>query len=181
MTNEDVTQAAAILKKGGLVVLPTDTIFGIVAKASCQRAVENLYKVKQRRRQKPFIILVSSLEQINSTLTQNELQDITLFNEGANSIILPVEKTTEPWLLGGGKTAAYRLIKPGSGLWELITKTGPLVAPSANPEGLKPASSILEAKEYFGKEAALYIDGPLPAAKPSSIYQWTKDGFIAIR
>lgn len=45
MTNEDVPQAAAILKKGGLVVLPTDTIFGIVAKASCQRAVENLYKV----------------------------------------------------------------------------------------------------------------------------------------
>jgi L-threonylcarbamoyladenylate synthase len=67
----------------------------------------------------------------------------------------------------GTQSLAFRVPKP-KGLQSLLKKTGPLVAPSANPEGMKPALTMREAKKYFGNAVALYVPGLVHRA-PSSL------------
>ncbi len=65
-------------------------------------------------------------------------------------------------------------------LFSLLQKTGPLVAPSANPQGLTPASNIKEAKKYFGDRVDFYIAGGTLISKPSTIIKINKNGEIEV-
>jgi L-threonylcarbamoyladenylate synthase len=72
-------------------------------------------------------------------------------------VILP--KTNEhDWVLRGGDTVAYRVVRDDF-LKRVVQAVGPVIAPSANPEGLPPARTIEEAKAYFGDAVDVYIDG----------------------
>lgn len=66
-------------------------------------------------------------------------------------------------------------------LLALIRKTGPLVAPSANPEGLSPAKNIVEARKYFGENVPVYIDGGRKIGKASTLVSLTGDTPIILR
>jgi L-threonylcarbamoyladenylate synthase len=66
-------------------------------------------------------------------------------------------------------------------LGRLLKKTGPLVAPSANPQGLPPASNVKEAKIYFGERVDFYVPGGSPAAKSSKIIKITEKGVEILR
>ena len=65
-------------------------------------------------------------------------------------------------------------------LRDLLLQTGPLIAPSANPEGLAPASDTAQAEEYFGHEIDMYIDGGKIEGKPSKLIKLHKDGTVNI-
>jgi L-threonylcarbamoyladenylate synthase len=126
------------LKEGGVGVLPTDTLYGLVGRAEDKKAVAKIKKLKQRSAGKPFIILISSLkdlEKFRVKLNKDEKKILEKFWPG------PVSVALSPKL-------SFRWPK-NKILVEIIKKTGPLVAPSANPEGLTPASTITEAKKYF--------------------------------
>jgi L-threonylcarbamoyladenylate synthase len=70
-----------------------------------------------------------------------------------------VSVTNEPeWITRGGTTVAYR-VPQNEELKSILKATGPLIAPSANPEGLPPARTLEEAREYFGEQVDLYVDG----------------------
>ena len=77
---------------------------------------------------------------------------------GPNSLIIPNPKKGVDYLTRGSGTLAFRLPNDPD-LLALINKTGPLIAPSANPEGLEPAKTIKQAKNYFGNRVDIYIDG----------------------
>ncbi|MCX6712488.1 MAG: L-threonylcarbamoyladenylate synthase, partial [Candidatus Vogelbacteria bacterium] len=133
--NENI---AKILKHGGVGVLPTDTLYGLVGRALDKKAVAKIKRLKNRSAGKPFIILISSLK------------DLVKFG-------IKLDKKTESFLMSVWPGPVSVIINKIAFRWpknkflnNLIKKTGPIVAPSANPEGLAPASTIAEAKNYFG-------------------------------
>ncbi len=193
MWNEQIL--LEILKKGGVAVMPTDTIYGIVGQAQNLATVNRIYNFKKRNPEKPCIILIGNINQLEdfsvilSMEQKNKLSEFWSFDPTQNlrptSIIFDCEDESFSYLHRGTKTLAFRL--PSSqDLQDLIMKTGPLIAPSANPEGLPPAQNIDEAKNYFGLPAQtgnsidLYLDRGTIVSKASKVIRLHKDGTVDI-
>lgn len=169
-----------ILQGGGVAVLKTDTLYGIVARADDKAAVDKVYQLKGRAPAKQSIVLISSIMQLYDEYTPDMYERLHNFWPGANSIILNAETAPE-WLTQDTKTLAYRL-PAYKELRDLIEQTGPLIAPSANPEGSQPASTIDEAKSYFGLAVDAYVDGgPVQDVEPSKLFRLTPEGAERLR
>lgn len=158
------------LNDGGIVVLPTDTMYGLVARASDRQAVERLYSLRGRAPEKPCVVLVAGRWQISDvslwTPKHKELADRHW--PGPLSLVAPTAKA-EDYLHRGTHTLAYR-VPAHSALRKLLASTGPLIAPSANREGEKPATTIQEAQNYFGNQVDGYVDGEVLAGDaPSTV------------
>jgi L-threonylcarbamoyladenylate synthase len=160
-----------VIKKGGIGVLPTDTLYGLVGSAFSAEAVEKIYKIRERNTGKPFIILIGSISDLKKFGIKIDKKSELIIKKiwpGKVSIIFPVKNKKFQYLHRGTKSIAFRLPKKES-LIHLLKKTGPLVAPSANREGDKPATTILKAKQYFGEKINFYADGGTLRAKPSTL------------
>ncbi len=171
------------LKLGGVGVIPTDTIYGIVAQAFRPKAVDRIYDIKGRQGNKPFIVLISSLNDLRKFKVQLSEDDKSFLLKcwpGAVSVILPVPNSDLEFLHRGEKTLAFRWPNKAD-LVEIIKEVGPLVAPSANPEGEKPATTIAEAKTYFGHNVDFYEDGGTLESEPSTLIRLTKDTVEVLR
>lgn len=165
------SKAIKILKTGGIGVIPTDTIYGLVGSALNKKTVERIYKLRKRNPKKPMIILIGQLSDlkkfgINLSLVSKKL--VTKFWPGKTSIIFKCPRPKFKYLHRGTKTLAFRLPKPKK-LREFLKKTGPLVAPSANIEGQPPARIIKKAQKYFGNKVSFYIDAGRFVSKPSKL------------
>ncbi len=159
---------------GGIAVIPTDTVYGIVAKAMNAAAVGNLYAVRERDQNKPCIVLISSLSDLNLfsvILTSKQKEVLSAIWPGLFSVILPCAEKTLTYLHRGKNTLAFRLPANQKTL-AIIKKTGPLVAPSANPQGKPIARNITEAKNYFGNKVNGYLDGGFCDGKPSTLLEF---------
>jgi L-threonylcarbamoyladenylate synthase len=174
---------AARIKKGAVGILPTDTLYGIVGWAESKEAVKKIYNFKKRNLQKPFIILIGAFLDLRKfgikpdEKTRKFLQQIW---PGKVSVILSCQNKRLAYLHRGKKSLAFRL-PASTNLIKLIKKTGPLVAPSANPEGQKPAETIKEAKKYFGERMDFYVtDGRLKNI-PSTIVEVKNDKIFLVR
>ncbi len=146
-----------ILKNGGIAVLPTDTLYGIVGSAVSKKAVQKIYKVRKRTPSKPCIILISSITDLKKFGIKNiPLKELREVWPGKVSVILPCPYKKFEYLHRGTNKLAFRL--PDS-VWlcTLLKKTGPLVAPSANIEGQTPAYTIEEAENYFGGKVEIFM------------------------
>lgn len=153
--------------------MPTDTIYGLVGRAFSKKAVERIYKIKKRNKNKPFIILVSSVEDIGMfgvSLSEETYLLLKKIFPAKVSVILPCDNRKFAYLHRGKKSLAFRVPK-NLRLRRLIKKTGPLVAPSANPEGMILADTIQKAKEYFGDKVDFYFDAGKIREKPSVIIE----------
>ncbi len=162
---------AAILKKGRVGVLPTDTLYGIVASAFLPAAVERIYALRKRDADKPLIVLISSVDELSLfgiTLDDSLHKEVGKFWPGPVSIILPVTDEKFQYLHRGKKTLAFRFPR-NEKLVSLLQKSGPLVAPSANIQGEPPATTIEEARNYFGEAVDFYEDGGTLAGEPSAL------------
>ena len=156
-----------ILRTGRIGVLPTDTLYGLVGSAFSRKAISRIYKTRKRDRRKPFIILISSLGDLNKfnvRLTSKEKAITNRLWPGKVSIVL--------------RGKAFRLPRKKS-LVSLLKKTGPLVAPSANLSGQKPAKNITQAKKYFGDKVDFYVSAGKLSGKPSTLIE-LKNGKIKI-
>ena len=151
----DLLAAVSSLRSNKPVILRTDTIYGIIALASSRAGVEAVYAAKNRDPKKQCIVLgsdPSSVGEYSSTVA-----NYSATNQPPTSVIVPA--TGEPeWLLRDGDTIAYRVTK-NSFLVELINRVGPVIAPSANPEGSPPAANVAQARSYFGSKVGCYVDG----------------------
>ncbi len=170
-----------ILRNDGIGVLPTDTLYGIVGSAFSKKAVERIYKIKGRNSKKPFIVLISSIKELNKfniKLNKNIRNKILRLWPGKVSIIFPCRNFR--YLHRGTKSVAFR-IPNNKKLIYILRKTGPLVAPSCNPEGEKPAETIKEARKYFGDKVDFYLNNGKLKSKPSTIIEVKDDKIIIIR
>ncbi|MBA3732986.1 threonylcarbamoyl-AMP synthase [Patescibacteria group bacterium] len=157
--------------EGGVVVMPTDTIYGILGRAFDPKAVDKIYQIKKRTPDKPFIILIADISDLSKFSIQFSDTDKEIFYKiwpGPFSVEFEVNNETFTYR-SFGKKLALRL--PDNDLLrEIIRHTGPLVAPSANLEGEPPAKNIEEAKEYFGDGVDMYVDnGEILEGEPSTL------------
>ena len=172
-----------ILKQGGIGVLPTDTLYGIVGSALNQQTVERIYKLRRRSLNKPMIILISFLADIERfKIYPNEKISNFLKNIWPNSVSVILHCANEDfkYLHRGTNTLAFR-IPDNNQLLNLLKQTGPLVAPSANFEGEKPASTIKEAKNYFGDNVDFYIDAGILDSPPSTLIKIDGEKITVLR
>jgi len=177
-----MNEGVKILKNGGIGVMATDTIYGIVGQALNQNTVERIHSVKKRTPTKPFIILISSIDDLllfHIQISPELRRTLKSYWPGPVSIILDCHRDEFEYLHRGTKSLAFRL--PASPeLQEIIRTTGPLVAPSANPESLAPAQTVDEAKAYFNDSVDFYIQGNVNE-NPSKIIKVTNDAIEVIR
>lgn len=170
-----------ILSRGGIGIIPTDTVYGMVGSALFPGAVERIYRIKRRDAKKPFIILISNKKELASfgiKLDKKTEKTLDFIWPGRVSVILPCLEEEFEYLHRGRKSLAFRVPKDKR-LLELIRKTGPLAAPSANFSGEEPVKDISEAKRSFGKLLDFYLDGGKIEREPSSIIA-IKDGKIRV-
>ena len=171
----------AKLKAGGVGVLATDTVYGLVARAFDRIAVERVYALKGRASTKPCIILISDisdLKQFGVVVGDERERILARFWPGPVSMVLPVSDAPE-YLHRGTQTLAFRLPNDER-LLALLKETGPLIAPSANPEGAPPATTIIEAKNYFGDAVDFYDDAGERAGAPSTLISLDEDNAILV-
>lgn len=156
INNENETELVEVLSRGGVAVVPTDTIYGLVARANDEAAVERLYKLRQRDANKPCVVLLSEpTEAYDHSDLLKKL--INKYADRPTSFVI-LAPSAPDWLRRSGDTIAYRVPKI-DWLKRVLTKTGPLIAPSANIQGQPPAMNIATAKLYFGDKVDFYIDG----------------------
>lgn len=164
------------LKNGGVGLLATDTLYGLVGSAFSPIAVEKIYRLKKRASKKPLIVLISDwqdLEKFGVEVSGTDKKILEKYWPGPVSVILPTTVDYFTYLHRGTQTIAFRWPKDKR-LLKILKETGPLVAPSANPEGLPPATTIAEAKKYFGDQVSFYQDGGTLAGVPSTLIKIQK-------
>lgn len=174
-------QLIKILKSGDIAVIPTDTIYGLVGQALKPETVKRIYQARRRSPDKPLIILISDIKDLRLfgvKLTEKDKAFLQQYWPGELSVILPCATGKLKYLHRGTKTLALRLPKKESVL-EILKSTGPLVAPSANPEGLPPARDIAEAKKYFGGQVDCYYGRGELTAPASTLIKLT-DGVVEV-
>jgi L-threonylcarbamoyladenylate synthase len=168
-----------LLSNGGVGLLPTDTIYGLSAVALDEKAVGKVHELKSRDN-KPFIVLISDVEQLPMLgIKAEEADPIKGHWPGMLSVIF--ESSDVPkWLQLGTNSLAVRM--PGSkDLRGLIAITGPIISTSANLQGQAPAKNVERAKKYFGDSLDFYVDAGELEGKPSTLVKIDNESFKIIR
>jgi L-threonylcarbamoyladenylate synthase len=165
---------------GTVGVLPTDTVYGLVACASDQQAVQRLYDLKQREG-KPGTLIAASIQQfIDLGLKPRYLKAVEQFWPGAVSVIIPCGP--ELTYLHEGKFGLAVRIPESKELREFLKQTGPLLTSSANHPGEPTATTLDAAKKYFGNNVDFCEDGgDLSNHTPSTIIRIVDDAIEIVR
>ena len=157
---EALEKSVLILNNGGLIVFPTDTVYGLAAKFDETEAIERIYQVKGRDQTKALAVLVSNLDQINiisPRISKNAKKLIKLFWPGALTIILEKrEDLNAP--LSTDNSIGVR-IPDDPFVQQLSERIGPLVTTSANRSGFSSTTNIDQVMEQIGDRVDLIVDG----------------------
>lgn len=180
---DGMRQAKQTIARAGLIVLPTDTVYGIGCDAFSAFAVNALLEAKGRGRQSPPPVLIPSLDTLRALTTNPPQVAFTLaekFWPGALTLILRAQPSLS-WDLGETRgTVALRMPNNEIAL-ALLKEVGPLAVSSANLTAQPAASNISEAEQYFGTKVGVYLDGgDSPSTKPSTILDLTEDGKVKL-
>ena len=169
---QGLSAARSAVQNGQLVVLPTDTLYGIGADAFDRAGVARLLAAKGRGRDMPVPVLVgawNTIEGLVADVSQQLREVIEAFWPGALTIIV-AHAPSLAWDLGDtGGTVALRMPLHPVAL-ELLKATGPMAVSSANRSGQPPAATAPEAREQLGDSVEVYLDaGPVAAPIASTI------------
>lgn len=154
--------AADVIKTGGIVGVPTETVYGLAASGFNKNAVEMIYKLKGRPAAKPLSLLVSSTdmaETVCAEFPEAARKLAKAFWPGPLTIVLPCSSAIPAIVTAGGKTVGVRCPDHILTL-ELIRLTGvPLAAPSANKSNEPSPRSADEVLRYFDGKIPCIVDG----------------------
>jgi L-threonylcarbamoyladenylate synthase len=169
-------EAASAIRRGELVVLPTDTVYGIGADAFSAAAVADLLQAKGRGRGMPSPVLVGSPNTLHGLVTDFSEQAwelVDAFWPGALTLVARHQPSLT-WDLGDTRgTVAVRMPLHPVAI-ELLTETGPMAVSSANLTGHPAPQDCDAAQEMLGESISVYLDGgPTPDVVPSSIVDVT--------
>ena len=159
--SDAIAAAAAAVKSGRLVVMPTDTVYGIGADAFDSRAVAGLLAAKGRGRDMPVGVLVGSWDTIEGLVlyvpdTAREL--IRAFWPGALSLVVQQAPSLQ-WDLGDARGTVMLRMPLQPVALELLRQTGPMAVSSANVSGEPPATTVAQAQGQLGDLVDVYLDG----------------------
>ncbi|RKS71368.1 tRNA threonylcarbamoyl adenosine modification protein (Sua5/YciO/YrdC/YwlC family) [Motilibacter peucedani] len=173
---QGIEAAARAVRAGDLVVLPTDTVYGLGADAFDADAIGRLLVAKGRGRDMPVPVLVSgprALDGIAFGLTHTARDLVQAFWPGALTLVCTAQPSLT-WDLGrtNGTVAVRMPLHPAA--LELLAETGPMGVSSANKTGHAPAPTIADAVDQLGGLVSVYLDGgPSGGSVPSTIIDVT--------
>ncbi|HEV2345474.1 MAG TPA: L-threonylcarbamoyladenylate synthase [Actinocrinis sp.] len=171
-------EAAASVRRGELVVLPTDTVYGIGADAFSAGGVASLLAAKGRGRDMPVPVLVGAPATLHGLVAQfpeGGWDLVDAYWPGALTIVTRHQPSLQ-WDLGDARgTVALRMPLHPVAI-ELLTEVGPMGVSSANRSGQPPAQTASAAQDQLGTSVEIYLDGgPTADSVPSSIVDLTGD------
>ncbi|MGH9029917.1 MAG: L-threonylcarbamoyladenylate synthase [Acidimicrobiales bacterium] len=183
-TSEQLERAAAALRAGEVVAIPTDTVYGLAVDPSRDGATNLLFELKGRPRSLELPVLVSNVAQAEQ-LVPGGLPEIARriadhFWPGAVTIVLQ-RRDDLAWDLGADSaTIGIRCPAHPVPRW-LCERVGPIATTSANLHRRPPLTDARAAERCFGARIALVVDGGPSAGSPSTVVDLTGDGIRCLR
>lgn len=182
---EYILEAARVIKEGGLVIFPTETVYGLGADALNSQAVRKIFYVKNRPLDNPLIVHISNLDQLeilSNNLTKNMYRLVEKFWPGPLTVIIRKSEKVLDEVSAGLETIAVRMPAHPVAL-KLIEFSGtPIAAPSANPAGRpSPTSGEHVKRDMMGKVDVIIDSGETLFGVESTIIDITRDPPILLR
>jgi L-threonylcarbamoyladenylate synthase len=182
--SEGIAEAKQAIARGRLVVMPTDTVYGLAADAFDPAGVRRLLRAKGRTRRVPTPVLISSPDTLRALATNvsPDARELSRkFWPGGLTLICRQQPSLQ-WDLGDSRgTVAIRMPDQPDAL-DLLGETGPLAVSSANLHGDPPATTVDQAYEQLGERVTVYLDaGPTPGPEPSTIVDATGENLRVVR
>ena len=181
-------KALKIIKKGGVIVCPTDTVYGLLCDATNKKSVERIFKIKKREKSKPLGIFVKDIKSAKKCAFINKNQEKVLKEKwpGKFTFILKKKLNCGLSLLVGNKETVGIRIPDYKLVIEILKKIKkPIVQTSANISGQPAITKIKDVLSQFERaniQPDLIVDaGDLPQNKPSKIIDLTNNKFKIIR
>lgn len=179
----NIDKLTSILNKGGIAVIPNDTVYGIICDALNIDSINKIYELKNRDYSKPMIVLVSNIEMLKKCcININELEEklINKYLPGELTIIL--EKSNYiPDIVSSKKTLGIR-IPNDKNLIEIINKLGrPIVSTSANISSKESITSIDLLEDSIKNNVDFIYDGGIIDKKPSTIIKIENNKIVFLR
>ena len=160
--NHDPARAAALLREGGLVAVPTETVYGLAADGLNAEAVHRIYEVKGRPAVKPLSLMVhdaSWMERLRTSVPKAARAIAARWWPGPVTIVLPAREAIPEIVRAGGDTIGLRCPDHADTLAVIETADLPLAAPSANPSGAPSPKTADDVLRYFSGEIEAVLDG----------------------
>lgn len=175
-TPADIVVAARLLREGGVVVIPTDTLYGLAASIFRPDAVERIYEIKQRPSRVPLPVLLATAQDLSivaRSVPRVAWSLIHAFWPGSLTLVLPARAGLSPFITGGGSTVAVRVPAHRGCLQLLETLGEPIIGTSANLHGQPAARTASEARQWLdGGVDAVVIDESTPVlGLPSTVLE----------
>lgn len=158
----DLLQAKKILEKEGLVAIPTETVYGLAGNIYSHKAIDNIFKTKNRPSNNPLIIHIDSYEKLADLVEEipekaKKLAEV--FWPGSLTLVLKKKKSVPYTITAGKETVAVRAPNHQLTLDLLKQLEFPLAAPSANPFGSISPTSAQHVVDYFKDTLEMVLDG----------------------
>lgn len=170
---KQVEQAITILKQGGIVACPTDTVYGVGAAINIETAVERVYQIKGRPRNRPLPILLAEkyqIAEVAKTVPPLARRLADRFFPGALTIVLPKADSVSYIVTGGRNTIAIRIADHPIPIAIVLGLGAPIVGTSANLSGSPSALTAEEVRAQLGDKVDMIIDGGrCPGGRESTI------------
>ena len=176
---ESIVRAVAVLRRGGVVAFPTDTVYGLGAHSGMAAAIEKLYQVKERERLKAIPLLIARTEDL--TVVAGQVPEIAWrlaerFWPGPVTLVVPKAVTVLDVLTGGAPAVAVRVPAHEVALRLIATLGAPLAATSANISGQPEAVTAEEVRDTLGERVRFILDGGrCPGGVASTVVDVTVD------
>ena len=162
-TNNNLTKAKIIVDNGGVVAVPTETVYGLAANAYNNKAIQKIYSLKKRPSRNPLIVHFKNIESIKKEafINKNFLKLVKKFSPGPLTYILKKKKISKISKLANKSldTIAVRIPKEKNIIKLLSILKYPLAAPSANKSKSLSPTTAKHVAEEFGKSVKMIIDG----------------------
>ncbi len=175
--------AAAILNAGGVVAVPTETVYGLAASIKFPKAVRQIFKIKGRPADNPLIVHVASVAQLKNLVTRvpKNFSKIKKFWPGPLTLVLTADKKRVPTVIRVGlPTVAIRWPQHKMML-ALIKKTGPLAAPSANLSGRPSPTRMSHVEHDLGADFPVLDGGTCVHGVESTVIALSDSGWRLLR
>jgi L-threonylcarbamoyladenylate synthase len=166
---DSVAAALAALRRGEVVAVATDTVYGLVCSPADPTAVDRLYALKQRPAGLELTLIAAGIDDLEGLVrwTAAAQRLATAFWPGPLSLVLPLGERGLV-IPRGGTTLSVR-VPDHPGLGQLLDRSGPLASTSANRHGARPATSAAAVRRAFGAEIATVVAGGRPGGMASTI------------
>lgn len=183
--SESIRQAAEIIKRGGLVAFPTETVYGLGADGLNPIAVAKIFETKNRPAFNPLILHISEKSWLkNFTSIQNEKVDrlINKFWPGPLTLVLPKTEIVPDIVTSGNPTVAIRMPNHSVALKLIESSRTPIAAPSANKFGHLSPTEASHVAKYLGEKVEMILDGgKCSVGVESTIIQFHENEFYLLR